>query len=84
MGQAKQRGDFEQRKAEAIRLEAERLERQKVELAVRREAERRANSLLPASAKTERPRQRHSAFGRMSLAAATVMALSMGAVKVEK
>lgn len=58
MGQAKQRGTFEQRRAESIQAEAERLERRRIELVERKEAQRLHDIANPKQAAARRSRQR--------------------------
>lgn len=75
MGQAKQRGTFEQRRTESIQAEAERLERRRVELAERKGAQRQHDLANPKQAAARRSRQR----GLSSmLAIACGVALSTG------
>lgn len=77
MGQAKQRGTFEQRKADAVQREAERMERWRKEREARQEAERRAQ----AARHQQRPTQRITGgmSSRSVMLTAAMVALSMGA-----
>jgi hypothetical protein len=73
MGQAKQRGTFEQRQAEAIQREAERQEQQRINLAERKEQQRLYDLAHPRQAAARRARDH-----RTSMMLATV--LGMGAI----
>jgi ferric-dicitrate binding protein FerR (iron transport regulator) len=73
MGQAKQRGTFEQRQAEAIQRETERQERHRIELAERKERQRQYDLAHPKQAAARRTRNH-----RASLLMATVA--GMGAI----
>lgn len=57
MGQAKKRGTFEQRQAEAVLQERERAERERIELAQRKEAQRLHDLANPKQAAARRRRQ---------------------------
>jgi ferric-dicitrate binding protein FerR (iron transport regulator) len=77
MGQAKQRGTFEERQAEAIKREAERMAQRQKEREERQEAEGRALAARRAPSPTER---RRGGMSRMMLATAAMAAVSMGAM----
>lgn len=62
MGQAKKRGSFEQRQARAIEREAERKERERIELAVRKERQRVHDLAHPQQAAARRKRSLHTAM----------------------
>mgnify|MGYP001561226952 CR=1 FL=1 len=78
MGQAKQRGTFEQRRVESIEREEAREQRYAAELAARQEAQRRTNAARALSARTAPTRfqRHHSANLYLATAAALAVALN--------
>jgi len=62
MGQAKKRGTFEQRRTEAFIREAERQERERIELAARKERQRLHDLAHPKQAAARKKRNLHTAM----------------------
>lgn len=76
MGQAKQRGTFEQRQAEAIHREAERQERERIALAERKERQRQYDLAHPKQAAARRSRSRHTGMLLATILGASAIGLS--------
>jgi hypothetical protein len=74
MGQAKQRGTFDQRREDSIRRHAEAMEQRRINLAAREQRQREYDAANPHEAAARKAKS-----ARVNLMLATILGLSAGA-----